>query len=897
MTTRLQSPFHLVRPRRFILLSTSWACFSASAVAADSAAGFRVWQDIGGRKIEAVFKGVDGDHVKLGLAGGEVLPFPLTRLSEADREWLKNAATAVPGETAELHVPEKTDVLLDQYCYSCHEDGTEKGDVRLDNLAELPLDARLDLMNRMQEQVYLGQMPPKKKKSQPDADERKALVDWVAGELGKHNASRLEDKMRYPSYGNYVDHDKLFSGTITDMPFTPARRWLVSPQIFEQRVFDVFELDGAERGRPLDGVTNPFLLPDASGVRYYDNGTLDGGHLLVMLGNAEWISNKQIRPARVKSGEIRADEYPDPKDKWSPRQTPAAFEAVITGKSAPRDGEIIAAIGKQFELVLRREPTDEEMSRYLKLTREAIGLGGNTEGLRQMLVAVLLESEFLYRLEFGAGASDGHGRKLLSPGEGAHAISYALGDRGPDAALLKAAAEGRLVTKEDYKREVLRLLADQNYYRGPVDPGISGMHLGSLQTPHPRIVRFFREFFGYPLAVKVFKDTERSGGIYRNPDRGTLATPGFLVDEADRIVALHLETDRNLFENLLTTDGFFVYHNKDNETGAKLIEGWRTVYETLKNTDWRKNPEKVVLEHEELVWKYLQIKPGAEKTARRHGNNLTRCMEHFELTFGHGLTPFTTFPWQHGNTHWHSPIYNLPETPQEKTKYSDGGVLDYHPVQPFRIEHRKGILTHPAWLVAFSQNTQSDPVIRGRWVREKLLAGRVPDIPITVDAQIPEDHQKTLRSRLEDVTSGQECMKCHQYMNPLGLPFEMYDDFGRFRSEEPLEHPENVIGKNGKHNIYKALKIDTKGTLDSTGDPALDGEVTDAIDMIGRLAKSGRARQSIIRHAFRFYMGRNETLADSRTLIDADKAYLASGGSFKAVIVSLLTSDSFMYRK
>ena len=27
---------------------------------------------------------------------------------------------------------------------------------------------------------------------------------------------------------------------------------------------------------------------------------------------------------------------------------------------------------------------------------------------------------------------------------------------------------------------------------------------------------------------------------------------------------------------------------------------------------------------------------------------------------------------------------------------------------------------------------------RGRWIREKLLAGRVPDVPITVDARVPE---------------------------------------------------------------------------------------------------------------------------------------------------------------
>jgi hypothetical protein len=44
-------------------------------------------------------------------------------------------------------------------------------------------------------------------------------------------------------------------------------------------------------------------------------------------------------------------------------------------------------------------------------------------------------------------------------------------------------------------------------------------------------------------------------------------------------------------------------------------------------------------------------------------------------------------------------------------------------------------------------------------------------------------------------------------------------------------------------------------------------------------------------------MGRNEMLSDSQTLIDAENAYVKSGGSFKMVVLSLLTSDSFMYRK
>ncbi len=145
-------------------------------------------------------------------------------------------------------------------------------------------------------------------------------------------------------------------------------------------------------------------------------------------------------------------------------------------------------------------------------------------------------------------------------------------------------------------------------------------------------------------------------------------------------------------------------------------------------------------------------------------------------------------------------------------------------------------------------------------------------------------------------------------MNPLGYVFESYDDFGRFRTEESLEYPDNLIKKQpdkppGRNHlldlrdIYKTSPVDSKGYLKGTGDDTLDGELKDAIDLAERLGKSRRVRQSIIRHAFRYFMGRNEVLSDSKTLINAEQAYDESGGSFDAVIVSLLTSDSFIYRK
>jgi hypothetical protein len=798
----------------------------------------------------------------------------------------------------QLAVPKEVTSVLATFCVDCHGKEVSEGKIRLDAFASLGNDVQRDILNRAQEQIYFGLMPPKDSK-QPSPAERKVIADWVRSELLQRNAPLLEDKLRYPDYGNAVDHTKLFDGTIQDKPFTPKRRWLVSPQIFGERVLDIFALEGRERDglrmQGFYGVTNPFVLPEHSGVRDYAINALDGGHLLVMLTNAEWISHKQIRAARVKNGELKSDEFPNPKDKWLPKGTPTAFEKIILNKEMPDDEAIIAAIQTQFDCVLKRQANDGELTKYLKLAKSAIELGGNTEGLRQMLVAVLLESEFLYRLEFGAGDADDYGRQKLSPREASYAISYALGDRAPDPLLVQAAEQGRLNNKEDFDREVRRLLADANYYKGPIDKTIND----STVTSHPRIIRFFREFFGYPGAMKVFKDSARIG-YYNNPGRGSSGTPGRVIREADMVVDWFVQKDQHVFEQLLTTDQFFMYHNLDNEKASKIIADWRELYETLKDTEWRTNPDKVAAEHLDLLKKH---RIDLASTGRGvHNNTLTRVMKHLSYTFGKGNTPFTTLPWAHGNSHWYSQLYGLPATPGRGEQYGGDDNLNYPAVQPFSLPNHKGLLTHPAWLIAHSSNFHTDPIRRGRWIQEKLLAGRVPDVPITVDAKVPEDPHKTFRERVEAVTGETQaaCWKCHQHMNPLGYAFEMYDDFGRPRADERLENPENLISMgNGKNiiDVNKTKPVNTQGYLRGTGDSQLDGPVTGALEMIERLGKSERVRQSIIRYAFRFYMGRNEMLSDSQTLIAADKAYLESGGSFKAVIVSLLTSDSFMYRK
>ena len=802
--------------------------------------------------------------------------------------------------------------IMRTYCLDCHDSDVQKGKIRLDNFSKMTLNARLDLLNKVQEQLHFKEMPPKKKKKQPSENERKIMSKWVASVLDKYKASTLSDKLRYADYGNYINHQKLFSGEVKAKPYTSSRRWLVSPQIFHERVMNIIAPEGRDRdtykARNFYGVTNPFVLNDAAGVRYYDNATLDGGHLLVMLTNAEWISSKQIFASLQKHENAKID---NPKDKWYPKVTPLAFDKIIAKKSKASPEEMQSAVETQFNLVLQRKPREDELAKYMSLTKSAIDIAGNSEGLRQMLKTVILESEFLYRMEFGGGEIDSHGRKKLTPHEAAYAISYALGDRGADDTLIKAARDGKLLTKADYQREVKRLLNDKNYYKNQIDPSVSGKHGASHTTSHPKINRFFREFFGYPSATKVFKDVMRGDGYYQNPGRGTSGTPGHIVNEADMIVDWYLDQDKNLFENLLAGDKYFVYRTKDIKKSKKIIADWREVYEKLKNTDWRKNPAKVLEDNKAFLAKYTARYGSISLHQKRPLADFAKYMYYFEESFGQGRQPFVRVPWSHGYYLDYSRFYSIGPTPPrdryinafKKNQMMDLELKEFwdYPIeQPFKISNRKGILTHPAWLIANSHNAETDPVKRGRWIREKLLAGRVPDVPITVDAKVPEDPHKTLRERFDLVTGKTECWRCHQYMNPLGNPFEMYDDFGRYRTKENLEYPENIVSKPKRKNaanIYKTKPVDASGALDSTGDPKLDGKVTNALDMIDRLAKSKVVRQSIIRHAFRFYMGRNESLTDSQTLIEADNAYVKSGGSFKAVIVALLSSDSFIYRK
>ena len=130
------------------------------------------------------------------------------------------------------------------------------------------------------------------------------------------------------------------------------------------------------------------------------------------------------------------------------------------------------------------------------------------------------------------------------------------------------------------------------------------------------------------------------------------------------------------------------------------------------------------------------------------------------------------------------------------------------------------------------------------------------------------------------------CLFCFSTLSFAELGSSIFS----FDGQDFIRTDTTLIDENGN-------PVDTSGEIIASGAQALDGKVEDAFELIHRLANSEYVEQVFVRHAFRYWMGRNETIDDAPALKAAHKAYQDSGGSMKALIISLLTSDAFLYRK
>ncbi|HWK54437.1 MAG TPA: DUF1592 domain-containing protein [Hyphomicrobiales bacterium] len=104
-------------------------------------------------------------------------------------------------------------------------------------------------------------------------------------------------------------------------------------------------------------------------------------------------------------------------------------------------------------------------------------------------------------------------------------------------------------------------------------------------------------------------------------------------------------------------------------------------------------------------------------------------------------------------------------------------------------ERRWGLLGKGAVLMVSSYPNRTSPVLRGKWLLEKIMgtppAAPPPDVEGFVEIEVGQEFT-TVRERLETHRSNPACNGCHGVIDPLGFSLENFDAVGRWRDNDRM---------------------------------------------------------------------------------------------------------------
>jgi hypothetical protein len=189
---------------------------------------------------------------------------------------------------------------------------------------------------------------------------------------------------------------------------------------------------------------------------------------------------------------------------------------------------------------------------------------------------------------------------------------------------------------------------------------------------------------------------------------------------------------------------------------------------------------------------------------------------------------------------------------------------------------RSGLLTQASVMAVLAGVEEASPILRGKFVREKLLCETIPPPPPGVDTTPPRfDPKRTKKERFERHRADPSCAYCHDKMDPTGFGFEHYDAVGAWRT------------------VDAAFPVDAVGMLEGTDDA--DGPFDGAVELAARLSASKQVRRCIATQWFRAAVGRGERSEDKASLEASYQAFAGAGFDVRELIVAIAVSDAFRH--
>ena len=189
---------------------------------------------------------------------------------------------------------------------------------------------------------------------------------------------------------------------------------------------------------------------------------------------------------------------------------------------------------------------------------------------------------------------------------------------------------------------------------------------------------------------------------------------------------------------------------------------------------------------------------------------------------------------------------------------------------------RGGVVTQGSVLTVSSYATRTSPVLRGKWILDKLLNAPPPEPPADVP-NLDETNIGTsasVRMQLEEHRKNPTCASCHRRMDPLGFGLENFDAVGAWRTMD------------GK------LPIDSAGTLP-------DGRTFNGPEELRQILAADRAgfSRALTSKLLTYALGRGLERYDTKTVKAIADRLPAQQYRFSALVLEIVKSLPFQSRR
>lgn len=131
---------------------------------------------------------------------------------------------------------------------------------------------------------------------------------------------------------------------------------------------------------------------------------------------------------------------------------------------------------------------------------------------------------------------------------------------------------------------------------------------------------------------------------------------------------------------------------------------------------------------------------------------------------------------------------------------------------------RGGFMTQASVLKVTANGTTTSPVLRGKWIMERILGIEIPPPPPVAAVEPDIRGAVTIREQLAKHRDDASCAACHSKMDPPGFALESFDVMGawrdHYRAVAEGKPAIKGIGKNGQTYVFHyGLPVDATGEL------------------------------------------------------------------------------------